>query len=112
MENIEWSRTDLIDETDEMVSHRQAMEKEKNDDPGITFHEEQHNRVQMTTVVVNAKGEAVKADATVNNGVMEVPYIKLDPVSVGKDELMDTVIADEFHSYDDVYKNVPESDRP
>ena len=58
MDNIEWSRTDLIDETDEMVSHRQAMKKDKKeDDPGITFQEEQHNRVQMTTVVVNEKGE-------------------------------------------------------
>lgn len=59
-----------------------------------------------------AKGETVKGDTTVNNGAVDVPYIKLDPISVGKDEIMDTVIADEFHSYDDVYKNVPESDRP
>ena len=57
MENIEWSRTDLIDETDEMVSHRQAIEKEKEEDPGITYHEEQYKRVHMTTVVVNEKGE-------------------------------------------------------
>ncbi|AWE08524.1 D-xylose ABC transporter substrate-binding protein [Lysinibacillus sp. 2017] len=59
-----------------------------------------------------AKGEAPNSDTTVNNGVMDVPYIKLDPTSVGKDEIMGTVIADEFHSYDDVYKNVPESERP
>ncbi|MBQ0138327.1 MAG: D-xylose ABC transporter substrate-binding protein [Kurthia sp.] len=58
------------------------------------------------------KEEKVAADTTVNNGSMDVPYIMLDPVSVGKDQIMDTVIADEFHSYDDVYKNVPEKDRP
>lgn len=59
-----------------------------------------------------AKGEKVKADTTVNNGLIDVPYIMLDPVSVGQDEIVDTVIADDFHSYDDVYKNVPENKRP
>ena len=59
-----------------------------------------------------AKGEEISATDSVNNGQMDVPFIKLDPISVGKDELMTTVIEDEFHSYDDVYKNVPESDRP
>jgi D-xylose transport system substrate-binding protein len=59
-----------------------------------------------------AKGKEVEADGTVNNGVMDVPYIKLDPIMVDKDNVMDTVIADGFHSYDDVYKNVPEDERP
>lgn len=59
-----------------------------------------------------AKGEEITATDSVNNGQMDVPFIKLDPISVGKDELMTTVIEDKFHSYDDVYKNVPESDRP
>lgn len=59
-----------------------------------------------------AKGEKVSADDTVNNGQMDVPFIKLDPISVGKEELMTTVIEDGFHSYDDVYKNVPDNERP
>ena len=59
-----------------------------------------------------AKGETPTADATVNNGKIDVPFIKLDPISVGKENIIDTVIADGFHSYDDVYKNVPESERP
>lgn len=58
------------------------------------------------------KDGKVSAETTVNNGSMDVPYIMLDPVSVGKGQIMDTVIADEFHSYDDVYKNVAEKDRP
>lgn len=58
------------------------------------------------------EGEEVSADSSVNNGLIDVPYIMLDPVSVGKDDLVDTVIADEFHSYEDVYKNVPENERP
>ncbi|MEK4384378.1 D-xylose ABC transporter substrate-binding protein [Solibacillus sp. FSL W7-1464] len=59
-----------------------------------------------------AKGEEISTSDSVNNGQMDVPFIKLDPISVGKDELMTTIIEDNFHSYDDVYKNVPESDRP
>lgn len=59
-----------------------------------------------------AKGEKVTSDATVNNGVMDVPFVKLDPISVGKEDIMNTIIADKFHAYEDVYKNVPESERP
>ncbi|WML43008.1 D-xylose ABC transporter substrate-binding protein [Neobacillus sp. PS3-40] len=59
-----------------------------------------------------AKGEKVKASDTVNNGKMDVPFIKLDPIMVGKDEVINTVIKDGFHTYDEVYKNVPENERP
>ncbi|WP_340082089.1 D-xylose ABC transporter substrate-binding protein [Terribacillus sp. FSL K6-0262] len=59
-----------------------------------------------------AKGEEVKADSTINNGKMDVPFIKLEPIQVNKDNLADTVIKDGFHSLEDVYKNVPESEWP
>ncbi|CAM3959437.1 D-xylose ABC transporter substrate-binding protein [Mesobacillus thioparans] len=59
-----------------------------------------------------AKGEKPEADSTVNNGKLDVPFIKLDPIKVGKENIVDTVIKDGFHSYDDVYKNVPEGERP
>ncbi|WP_153720944.1 D-xylose ABC transporter substrate-binding protein [Sporosarcina cascadiensis] len=59
-----------------------------------------------------AKGEKITSDTTVNNGKIDVSFIKLDPIKVGKENIMDTVIKDEFHSYDDVYKNVPEDERP
>ena len=42
----------------------------------------------------------------------EVPSILLEVTSVDKANLMDTVIKDGFAKYEDVYKNVPESDRP
>lgn len=58
------------------------------------------------------KKEDVTANDTVNNGKKDVPFIKLDPISVGKDELESTVIKDGFHSYEDVFKNVPEDKRP
>jgi len=42
----------------------------------------------------------------------EVPAILLQVTSVDKTNLMDTVIKDGYAKYDDVYKNVPEADRP
>ncbi|MBO0958704.1 D-xylose ABC transporter substrate-binding protein [Neobacillus sp. MM2021_6] len=59
-----------------------------------------------------AKGEKVEGSEKVNNGKVDVPFIKLDPIMVGKDEVMDSIIKDGFHPYDDVYKNVPENERP
>ncbi|WHY86017.1 D-xylose ABC transporter substrate-binding protein [Neobacillus novalis] len=59
-----------------------------------------------------AKGEKVKGDSTVNNGKIDVPFIKLDPIMVSKDNVMDTIVKDSFHPYDEVYKNVPENERP
>lgn len=59
-----------------------------------------------------ANGEAVEADETVNNGSLDVPFIKLDPISVTKDNIVDTIVEDGFHEYDEIYKNIPESERP
>lgn len=45
-------------------------------------------------------------------GGKEVPAILLEVTSVDKSNLMDTVIKDGYAKYEDVYKNVPEADRP
>lgn len=52
-----------------------------------------------------AKGEEVNADKLVNNAKIDVPSILLDPISVNADNMDETVIADGFHSKEDVYKN-------
>ncbi len=59
-----------------------------------------------------AKGESVETNQEVDNGEMDVPSYLLDVQMVTKDNLMSTVIEDGFHSYDDVYQNVPENERP
>jgi D-xylose transport system substrate-binding protein len=59
-----------------------------------------------------AKGEKVKTNATVNNGKIDVPSILLTPIQVDKNNMMDTVIKDGFHKFEEVYKNVPVSKRP
>ena len=58
------------------------------------------------------EGKEVEGDSTINNGLVDVPFIMLNPVMVDKDNILDTVIADGFHSFDDVYRNVPEDERP
>ena len=42
----------------------------------------------------------------------EIPAILLEVTVVDKNNLMDTVIKDGYAKYEDVYRNVPEGQRP
>lgn len=53
-----------------------------------------------------AKGEDIKTDKVINNGKIDVPSILLDPTAVDKSNIDATLIADGFHTKEDVYKNV------
>jgi D-xylose transport system substrate-binding protein len=53
-----------------------------------------------------ARGEKINADRKVNNGKIEVPSVLLPPITVDKLNIDDTIIADGFHSRQDVYMNV------
>jgi D-xylose transport system substrate-binding protein len=59
-----------------------------------------------------ATGKPIKTNATYPNGKKDVPSINLDIIAVDKSNILQTVIADGFHRYEDVYKNVPEAMRP
>jgi|WetSurMetagenome_2_1015567.scaffolds.fasta_scaffold179864_1 D-xylose transport system substrate-binding protein len=59
-----------------------------------------------------ATGKQIKTNATYPNGKKDVPSINLEIIAVDKDNMMATIVADGFHSYEDVYKNVPEAQRP
>ena len=54
--------------------------------------------------------EALKADMsilkTIHDGTYEVPYYSIDPIAVTKENMDETVIADNFHTAEDVYLNV------
>ncbi len=43
-------------------------------------------------------------NAKINNGKIDVPTVFLDPIPVTKDNIDETVIADGFHSKEDVYR--------
>lgn len=57
--------------------------------------------------VAMAGDETPETEATINNGTYDVPFEKLDPVGVTK-ENMDEVIIGKYHQKSDVYLNVHE----
>ncbi len=60
-----------------------------------------------------AKGEKPETQPFMNDAISkEVPAILLEVVTVDRTNLIDTVIKDGYAKYDDVYKNVPENERP
>lgn len=59
-----------------------------------------------------ARGKPVIVQAAVDNGSVMVPMSMAPIKSVTKENMMETVIAEGFHSYDEVYKVIPEDQRP
>ncbi len=57
--------------------------------------------------VALAKKEKVETNGKVNNGKIDVPSILLEPISVDKSNLDETVIKDGFQKREEVYKNAP-----
>jgi len=62
--------------------------------------------------VLLARGEKPVADDSIDDGSFQVPYVKFQPILVKRDNLVQTVIRDGFHTYDEVFRNVPEKERP
>lgn len=59
-----------------------------------------------------ARGKPVIAEQMIDNGKIKVPSVLCDIVAVDRNNMISTVIADGFVSYDDVYRSVPENQRP
>lgn len=55
-----------------------------------------------------ARGEEVEADSVLNNGKVEVPSVLLSPIAVDRDNIDQTIIADGFHSREEVYRSLTE----
>lgn len=53
--------------------------------------------------VMLAKGEEIPVEGMINNGKSEVPAILLSPIAVGQENIDETIIADGFHSRQEVY---------
>jgi D-xylose transport system substrate-binding protein len=66
----------------------------------------------LEAAVKMAKGRPVVAKDEIDNGFAKIPTILRDTIVVTKENLMDTVVKDKYHSYDDVYKGVPDAQRP
>lgn len=56
--------------------------------------------------VMLANGEAIQTDGTIDDGSGQVPYVRLEPILVNRNNLATTVIKDGFHTAEDVYQNL------
>jgi len=59
-----------------------------------------------------ANGRPIIARESTHNGAIDVPSVLFDVVTVTRDNIVDSVIADGHATYDDVYRGVPEGERP
>jgi spore protease len=75
-----WGRTDLLDETEEMVKHRTKGEKDVlKDSEGIKFEESRNGAVLVTSIEVDEKGEK-------QIGKKKGKYITLTDLTVHPDD--------------------------
>ena len=58
----------------------------------------------VDAAVALAKGQKPQTTRTVNNGRIEVPSILIEPVSVDKTNIDDTVVKDGFQKREDIYR--------
>ncbi|MET0623322.1 MAG: D-xylose ABC transporter substrate-binding protein [Pyrinomonadaceae bacterium] len=59
-----------------------------------------------------ARGEKVPTTSAINNGRVDVPSILLEPVVVDKNNIVETVVKDDYQKLEAVYENVPPDQRP
>jgi D-xylose transport system substrate-binding protein len=69
------------------------------------------NRAAESAVQM-ANGKAIIANTSVNNGKLDVPTIAEKIMATTKDNMLDTVIKDGFHTYEDVYGALSPDQRP
>lgn len=53
-----------------------------------------------------AKGENISVKSKINDGKYNIPYVKLDPIAVTKDNIRQVIIEGGFQTEEDVYLNV------
>lgn len=59
-----------------------------------------------------AEGKPVETPTKLNNGKLEVPSVYLPVITVTRDNIVPTVVKDGFHPYDEIYRDIPEAQRP
>jgi len=56
-----------------------------------------------------AKGERISAGSTIFDGTYEVPFVKLEPVAVTRENIDEVIIEGGFQKREEVYLNVPQA---
>ena len=59
-----------------------------------------------------ARHEGLPATSSMSDGDHDVPALLLDVLAVTRANMMDTVIKDGFHRFEDVYRDIPAERRP
>jgi len=74
---------------------------------------------KIATTAAEVAVDIVKNDAipdtggkTINNGLIDVPSILLEPVQVDKENMYSVVIKQGFHTMEEVYKDIPKDQWP
>ena len=102
MEKTNWRRTDLIDETDEVVVHKTKEQKETLEHTdGVIFKEKQFKRVKITNVTVNDEGAREVQKAKGEYITLSVPTLTIEDEQ-GFQQLEKTVI----ESLDDLHESI------
>ena len=79
MQNLNWQRTDLIDESEEVVLHQTKEQKETLEEKsGIQIEDRNTGRVKITDVLVNAEGEKQIGKKEGQYITLSVPTLTLD----------------------------------
>ncbi len=67
---------------------------------------------EIAVEMATANYDKIYSEETINDGEREVPYVKLEPKLVTKDNMVNVVIKDGFHLLEDVYRNIPKDEWP
>jgi len=59
-----------------------------------------------------ARKETIATTDKINNVTKDVPSLLYEPIVVDQNNIMSTIIKDGFQTYDAIYANVPEANRP
>ncbi len=68
---------------------------------------DQLGRMAADMAVQIARGLPVPVNASVNNGLYDIPSVLLESISVNRENLNDTVIRDGFHTHEEVFGVAP-----
>lgn len=102
MTETNWSRTDLIDESQEVVEHRTSQQKEAlHDSSGVSIEEFTQHRVKITKVIVDKNGQEQIGKKEGTYITLSVPTLTIDDQN-GFEQLQK-----EFVKYlDEIHKDI------
>ena len=69
-------------------------------------------QIAARSAVSLAANQDAPANDKMNDGKYDVPYYRIMPITVTKDNLLEEIIDSGFHSLRDVYRNVPQANWP